>query len=226
MTISALNAALATNSTAGADRTTISSNFNTFLTLLTTQLKNQDPLAPTDTNTFTQQLVQYSQVEQQMKTNDKLDNISKLQGNLKINSALGMIGGDVKFVGDKFTANGGTTEIDYYLPQDATEMNILIQDENGNTVYKTAAETAKGDHVFHWDGKLSDGTMAPEGNYKVVVTGKDTSGSGLKGYTTLWSQVMKVHATDKDLVLELQDGSLISYDDVSDIRSHASKPTI
>ncbi|MDG5670326.1 flagellar biosynthesis protein FlgD, partial [Acinetobacter baumannii] len=53
----------------------IAGNFTQFLTLLTTQLKNQNPLDPMDTNQYTQQLVQFAGVEQQLKSNDRLDSI-------------------------------------------------------------------------------------------------------------------------------------------------------
>ena len=61
----------ATNSTDPALKQ-LSGNFSTFLNLLTTQLKNQDPTSPMDTNQFTQQLVMYSQVEQQIQSNSNL----------------------------------------------------------------------------------------------------------------------------------------------------------
>src|SRR5882724_6382909 len=77
--VSAADAAANAASSSGLDKNTIAGNFQTFLTLLTTQLKNQDPLSPLDTNQFTQQLVSFSQVEQAINANDKLTNLVQLQ---------------------------------------------------------------------------------------------------------------------------------------------------
>src|SRR5471032_978065 len=85
--------ASAASSTAGVlDKTEIASNFTTFLQLLTTQLQNQDPLSPMDTNQFTQQLVQFAGVEQQMKSNDQLASLVKLQTTAQSTQALNFVG--------------------------------------------------------------------------------------------------------------------------------------
>src|SRR5262245_9520354 len=96
MTISSV---LPSTSTAAAsaggtavDKQTIASNFSTFLQLLTTQLKNQNPLDPLDTNQFTQQLVQFAQVEQQMKQNEQLATIVSLEKAAQSTTALAYVG--------------------------------------------------------------------------------------------------------------------------------------
>src|SRR5690349_24911197 len=73
----------------------LSGNFSTFLTLLTTQLQNQDPLSPMDSNQFTQQLVMFSQVEQQINTNDNLQSLIALNLSQTANSAVNYIGRSV-----------------------------------------------------------------------------------------------------------------------------------
>src|SRR5262244_2553546 len=74
------------------DNTEIASNFTTFLQLLTTQLKNQNPLDPLDTNQFTQQLVQFAQVEQQLKSNDQLATLVSLEKSAQNTQALAFVG--------------------------------------------------------------------------------------------------------------------------------------
>src|SRR5438105_4234594 len=81
--------------TGATDKETIASNFTQFLQLLTTQLKNQNPLDPLDTNQFTQQLVQFSQVEQQLKSNDQLATLVSLQQSAQSTQALGFVGNTV-----------------------------------------------------------------------------------------------------------------------------------
>src|SRR6266480_4442412 len=92
-------AASATASTAGIDKQTIAGNFNTFLQLLTTQLKNQNPLDPLDTNQFTQQLVSFAQVEQQLKANEQLTALVALQQTAQTTQALTFVGATVSVDG-------------------------------------------------------------------------------------------------------------------------------
>src|SRR5689334_16773248 len=83
---------------------TIAGNFQTFLTLLTTQLQNQNPLDPLDTNQFTQQLVQFASVEQQIKMNTQLQSLVSLQQTAQNSQALG-------FVGKTVTVKGATAPL-------------------------------------------------------------------------------------------------------------------
>src|SRR4051812_35690592 len=92
------------SSTSGTDRQTIAQNFDSFLLLLTTQLKNQNPLEPLDTNQFTQQLVQFASVEQQIKSNDTLNALLTSSHSSIVSSA-------ASFVGMTVTAEGATTRL-------------------------------------------------------------------------------------------------------------------
>src|SRR5712675_2613379 len=100
------------NSTTGS---TLAGNFQTFLTLLTTQLQNQNPLDPLDTNQFTQQLVQFAGVEQQLKTNDQLTTLVSLQQTAQSTQAL-------TFVGKTAVVDGSTTN----LVNSATSWNLSV----------------------------------------------------------------------------------------------------
>src|ERR1700742_3426884 len=77
------------------DSNTIAGNFQTSLQLLTTKLKNQDPLSPLDTNQFTQQLVQFAQVEQQLKSNDQLSSLVSMEQTAQQTTALAYVGATV-----------------------------------------------------------------------------------------------------------------------------------
>src|SRR5256884_239976 len=92
------NNATSTSSTSGStgiDKNTLAGNFQTFLTLLTTQLKNQNPLDPLDTNQFTQQLVQFAQVEQQLKQNEQLATLVSIEKSAQSTTALAFVGQNV-----------------------------------------------------------------------------------------------------------------------------------
>jgi flagellar basal-body rod modification protein FlgD len=146
-----------TASTSTAASTRLSNNFDTFLQLLTTQLKNQDPTQPMDANQFTQQLVQYSQVEQQIATNSKLDTmLAAFQGN-QTTTALGYLGKKVTY--DASTVAPTTTGANWsFTPTVGGEYTIRIRDAEGNLVKEsTTTFTANEAQEFAWDGKRSDG---------------------------------------------------------------------
>src|SRR3954463_1904893 len=103
MTVSGVGSS-STTSALASDHSTIAGNFDTFLQLLTTQLQNQNPLDPLDTNQFTQQLVEFSGVEQQLKTNDFLSSLVQANANTTNSNAVGYIGKTV-------TASGVRAEL-------------------------------------------------------------------------------------------------------------------
>src|SRR5256885_14570283 len=107
----------AANSTTGVDKTTIAGNFQTFLTLLTTQLKNQNPLDPLDTNQFTQQLVQFAQVEQQLKQNDQLATLVSIEKSAQSTTALAFVGSTVAVDGQIAAMTNGKATWTFTVPK-------------------------------------------------------------------------------------------------------------
>ncbi len=151
------SSAARTTSTTASASARLSNNFDTFLQLLTTQLKNQDPTQPMDANQFTQQLVQYSQVEQQLATNSKLDNlISALTGN-QTTTSLGYLGRTVTYDSSTVspTATGATWN---FMPTQSGDFTIRVRDSEGNLVQeKKVTLTANQASEYAWDGKRTDG---------------------------------------------------------------------
>ncbi|MGU9981039.1 flagellar hook assembly protein FlgD [Phreatobacter sp. HK31-P] len=146
-----------TTSATGTAQSRLSNNFDTFLQLLTTQLKNQDPTQPMDANQFTQQLVQYSQVEQQIATNSKLDNmIAAFTGN-QTTTSLGYLGKTVTY--DASTVSPTSTGATWtFTPAQSGEYTVRIRDSSGVVVQeKKVSLTANQSSEYQWDGKRSDG---------------------------------------------------------------------
>src|ERR1700736_1425513 len=172
---SASTAASTAASTSSASKVSLGTDINTFLKLLTTQLKNQDPTSPLDTNQFTQQLVSFSQVEQAINTNDKLTNLLALQSANQLVTALPLVGHNVQFADNQTALANGTAVYTYNLPTQAASATISINDASGPPVLQIPAETGAGDHTFHWDGKGSDGSQLADGAYtfNVSATGAD-----------------------------------------------------
>jgi flagellar basal-body rod modification protein FlgD len=165
-------------STTGVDQDTLAKNFSQFLTLLTTQLKHQNPLEPLDTNQFTQQLVQFAQVEQQLKQNDQLATLVALQKTAQSTAALGFVGETV--VVDVSTASLANGQANWSLnvPKPAT-VTVNIKNSTGQNVFSGSYSMLAGVNDFTWDGKSSNGTQWPAGNYTMTVTAKDVSGQAI-----------------------------------------------
>lgn len=161
----------------------LASNFQTFLTLLTTQLQNQDPTSPMDSNQFTQQLVMYSQVEQQIDTNSKLDSLISLSNNQTTNLAMSYLGRNVVLTDGTGQLYNSTAEWSYGLANSAKSTILTVKDANGNVVYSktaAAADNTAGTHSFKWDGINNNGDKAADGLYTLTVSSTATDGSSIK----------------------------------------------
>jgi flagellar basal-body rod modification protein FlgD len=167
-----------TASKAGVDTSTIAGNFQTFLTLLTTQLKNQDPMSPLDTNQFTQQLVQFAQVEQQLKGNDELSTLVSLQQTAQQTTALNFVGETVGVTGATAPLTDGHATWMMLVPKPSTG-SVIIKSSTGQTVYTGNYPLAAGSVPFAWDGKDNNGLQWPDGNYTISVTAQDASGQSV-----------------------------------------------
>ena len=155
----------------------LSGNFSTFLTLLTTQLKNQDPTSPMDSNAFTQQLVMYSQVEQQISSNDNLKTlISQGTSNAAAMTA-GYLGKKVSVINGNASLTGGTATWTYNLAGAAATTELTVTDSHGKAVYTGAGKTTAGNSTFTWDGKDNNGNQLADGTYTLTVKAADTNGN-------------------------------------------------
>lgn len=152
----------------------LADTFDNFLTLLTTQLKNQDPLSPMDTNQFTEQLVSFTGVEQSLKTNKKLDELISLQSGNKISGALSYIGQEVTATSNAIMLDNGQAQVTYNLLSDSDQTTMVIVDALGNSVRSVSGKTEAGLHEFVWDGTDNDGNPVDDGVYGVVLTAVDT----------------------------------------------------
>jgi flagellar basal-body rod modification protein FlgD len=185
-----------------SDPQSIASNFTQFLTLLTTQLKNQDPLDPLDTNQFTQQLVEFAQVEQQLKSNDQLASLVALQKTAQQTQALGFVGTTVSVDGSstQLTNSQATWSFAVTKPASAT---ITITNSTGQTVYSNTGTVQPGQQQFNWDGHGNDGTQWPDGTYKMNVAAKDASGQTVGVSTEVSGVVDSVDLTQDPPVLSV-----------------------
>ena len=190
-----------TNTTSSTSTAGLASNFQTFLTLLTTQLQNQNPLDPLDTNQFTAQLVQFAQVEQQLKANDQLTSLVALQKTAQSTQALNFVGSTVAVDGSTVAFNGSATwNLNAAKDANAT---ITISNSAGQEVYNGGYSLKSGNASFVWDGKGNDGTQWPAGNYKMTVSAKDSQGQPVTVSTEIQGVVDSVDLTASPALLSM-----------------------
>jgi flagellar basal-body rod modification protein FlgD len=218
----AVDAVGAATSGQAVSRQTLAANFETFLTLLTTQLQHQNPLEPLDTNQFTEQLVSFAGVEQQLRTNDQLEALLKLQ---KVGYNVTALG----FVGAHVTVDGSSTELRdglavWYLsaPSVATA-HIEVQDANGSAIYTETKTLDAATQPFKWNGKTSTGTIAPDGTYKIVVSAKDASGQTVQIGTSFSGVVDQVDISGDEPLL-LVGATLTTMDKIRSVQRLVESP--
>lgn len=197
---SATSASQTSSSTA---RSKLSSNFDTFLKLLTEQLKNQDPTDPMDTAEFTQQLVQYSQVEQQIETNSNFETLISRQKNSSASAALGYLGKTVVTKGDQSTLEGGTAQWSYKLPANADENKLVVTDQRGRVVRNLNGERGAGTHDLNWDGKDNNGAALADGVYRLEVRAKGVDGKNVSAEISSAGVVSETDLSGTDPVLKI-----------------------
>jgi flagellar basal-body rod modification protein FlgD len=150
--------------------TGLGDDLNAFLRLLTTQLQNQDPLSPLDTNQFTQQLVSFSQVEQAIKQNDQLKSLIALTSNSALTALASLVGKKVELDSPSMgMVDGNGIDFTYTLPRASKETSLTITDSGGNIVWTGAGDLTAGRHAFTWDGKDSNGNTVADGTYTLEV---------------------------------------------------------
>ena len=205
--------ALSAISQIGAEKETstdksIADDFDTFLTLLTTQLQNQDPLEPLDTNQFTAQLVQFAGVEQSIKTNDNLEQLAALSSANTVTSAVGFIGKVVTAAGDTTQLVNNTAAWSYTSPAESSEAKVSIYDQFGTLVYQEDASLKAGTNTLFWDGRRNDGSQAPGGSYRLSIDAKDKDGNNLTVDTAIAGLVEAVDVTKSEPFLTINGSSI------------------
>ena len=215
-TVSSPTSPIASATTAAIGEKTISQNFDTFLTLLTTQLKNQNPLDPLDTNQFTQQLVQFAQVEQQMAMNSQLTTLVALQKTAQTTAAVNFLGSTVVVDGDTAALSGGQATWSFATDKPATAV-FNVKSSTGAVVYSESRTLNAGAGTFNWNGRGTNGQMMPDGDYTLSITAKDASGNVTSIATEVEGTVDGVDLSQTPPVLKIGSKSF-SLDKIKQVR--------
>jgi flagellar basal-body rod modification protein FlgD len=181
----------------------IAGNFQSFLQLLTTQLQNQNPLDPLDTNQFTQQLVEFAGVQQQLNTNSSLAQLVSLEQTAQSTQALNFVGKTATVSGNTAALTNSSATWDLNVPSNCT-MTVTITNSTGQTVYTNNYSASAGNNQpFTWNGQGSDGTQWPDGQYKLTATATDSSGNSVGVTTDIQGVVSSVDLTQSPPLLTI-----------------------
>jgi flagellar basal-body rod modification protein FlgD len=183
-----------------ASRNKLAKDLDSFLTLLTSQLKNQDPLSPMDSTEFTNQLVQFAQVEQAINSNESLTNLISLSQQNIVTNAVNYIGKTVEANSKQVPLQNGQAKLAYGVTADAHQVTIVIRDASGKIVHTEQGEKTKGVHALTWNGK-DGGKQLPDGAYTVEVTAITRDNEPIETYSTVFGKVTGVTTKDGETLL-------------------------
>ena len=205
------------NSALSGTRQTIAQNFDTFLQLLTTQLKNQNPLDPLDTNQFTQQLVQFTGVEQQLKTNEFLEAMMTSTQTANNSQAVSYVGKIVTAAGTKAEMVDSAVSWHFAVKSKA-DIIATVRDAKGNVVYTKAGTVNQGESVFSWDGIGNDGKQREDGSYTVTIEARDSNGKLVDVATDMTGEVTGIDFSGSEPVL-IVGGARVNLSAVLSVRA-------
>lgn len=180
----------------------LAEDFSQFLTLLTTQLQNQDPMNPMDSSEFTNQLVQFSQVEQAINTNQKLDDLVGMQLSNLPTIGLGYVGLDISYKSSDMNFDGSTpVKVSYALAKEAKTAKANVFDEKGNLVYTKEVSKDTGINEFSWDGSLTAGGKAATGTYSIRIDAFDSDDKIIEASTVVTGRVRGIESQNGSIFL-------------------------
>ena len=199
---SAASSAANGSSTSTSALGSLTSNYSDFLSLLTTQLKNQDPTSPMDSSQFTTELVQFSGVEQQINTNTNLAQLVSLTQAGNISQASSMLGAKVSATSTQLPLQNGSAALSFTAPS-AGPVTIAVSDANGDNLYDASVNASAGANNWTWNGTDSSGQTLPDGAYNVAVTRTAADGSATAVPFTVSGIATSVDSQSNTLTLNL-----------------------
>ncbi len=194
-----------TQSNAASAKSVLSSDFETFLKMLTAQVQNQDPLNPVDSTEYATQLATFSSVEQQVQTNQLLENMVGMLGGNAIQQMSHWIGMEGLVPAPAYF-DGSPVTMRPQINEDAASARLMVWDSEGTLVQQ--AEVPVDSDSFVWSGLDSEGNPLPEGRYTFSLRSLDADGNQLDATAVpLYSRIAEVRSDNGDLLVRLADGS-------------------
>ncbi len=205
-TVSSTTSSTSSTTSSSSASSSLSANYDMFLQLLCTQLQTQNPLDPMDTSEFTSQLATYAGLEQQIATNDKLDELISGISALSLSNGVGYLGRAVEADTDTLTVEAdGSVDASwqYTLASDAGAVTLTVVDADGETVWTGAGETGAGSHAFAWDGTDSSGNAVDAGDYTLQVSAATSAGTAISSSIAIRGTVTAIDSSSGTTMVEL-----------------------
>lgn len=158
----------------------LTADFDTFLTLLTVQLRNQDPTNAMDVNEMTSQLVSYAGVEQQIQMNRQLQDMLGMQQGAQLTSAAGLIGRRMEVESDRLVLQSGEAALRLPAAGEARSGALRITDAAGRVVREASLPLEQQPSTWRWDGRDAAGRPLPDGAYAFTLQGRNALGSAVE----------------------------------------------
>ncbi len=197
----------------------INGDFNFFLKLMTTQLQNQDPTEPLDTNQLTDQITQFSQVEQQVRTNQNIEKLISSQQQSQLSTAVSFIGSEVETAGNTGQKIGDQAVFSYNLAAAGANVELVITDKNGRAVFRGQGANNVGRNLVVWDGVNSfNGNTEPDGEYTISVKATTPNGQTVPADARAVGVVTAVENTKDGITLSMGTRT-VRYEDVLAVRA-------
>ena len=203
---------------------------DSFLLLMVTQMKNQDPLNPMDDTQYVSQLAQYSSLEQLMNLNDGMTSLTDATNNQQMLNATSYIGKEVGITGNsigKTTENGmvKTSAFRYAFGDNVTSGVLTVVDAQGNTVYteSIAGKQAGTTFEFNWNGLNDKGVAAPDGVYSVYLSGYNMKGDPVLADQVVYANVTSVVKDEGVVMIGLDGGQLMELSNVRLVSDSVAK---
>jgi flagellar basal-body rod modification protein FlgD len=192
----------------------LTSNYTTFLKLLMTQLQNQDPSSPMDTNQFTTELVQFSSVEQQINTNSSLSQLIQLTQSGALLQGSALVGHNVAVSGIDMPVQNSAGHIQF-TAQSAGPVTVSVYSSTGSHLGDSLVQAQKGTNPWDWNATDGSGVIQPDGAYKIVV--RSTESSGIKTDLPFTAIAKATGVTKNGTTLQLQLGTVTT--DLANVQS-------
>lgn len=200
-----------------SSQASLANNFEMFLTLLTEQMKAQDPLNPLDSTEFVNQLVNFSSVEQEIRANQNLESLISIQAASAQGAAVGFIGREATVASPSGSLTDGSAEWTYIMPEDSQGTLITIKDDTGRVVSTFEGEATAGSHILEWDGKDLSGNVLEDGIYTMEVTAVNADGNPIQADILTTARVTGVDFSGSEVVVELN-GLFVRLSSVRSLR--------
>jgi flagellar basal-body rod modification protein FlgD len=191
------------STTSGVATNSLLANYDIFLKMLTTQLRVQNPLEPMNAEKFTDQLVQYSAVEQQIKTNQ---NLESLLATMVSNTALSLVnylGKTVEAAADTTMFSGGKAAWKVTTGAAAENAVVTIRNSDGAVVATREVDLSKGEQTYEWDGRTDTGQTVTDGAYSITIDAKDDKGAQISISTRVSGRVDAIDTSSAEPYLKI-----------------------